>query len=56
MSMVAENRSCFIRQNGLKKIAAYPGSRVEEFDTGHWVMSAKPEQFTALLKEWLATP
>jgi pimeloyl-ACP methyl ester carboxylesterase len=39
----------------LEKIAAHPGSRVEEFDTGHWVMSAKPAQFTALLQEWLAT-
>ena len=40
----------------LEKIAAHPGSCVEEFDTGHWVMSAKPEMFTALLKEWLAAP
>jgi len=40
----------------LEIIANHPGSRVEEFDTGHWVMSAKPEMFTALLKEWLATP
>ena len=39
----------------LEKIAAHPGSRVEEFDTGHWVMSAKPEMFTALLQDWLAT-
>jgi pimeloyl-ACP methyl ester carboxylesterase len=38
----------------LEKITAHPGSLVEAFDTGHWVMSAKPEQFTALLKEWLA--
>jgi pimeloyl-ACP methyl ester carboxylesterase len=37
----------------LEKIAAHPGSRVEGFDTGHWVMSNKPEQFNALLKEWL---
>ena len=39
----------------LAKIAAHPGSRVAEFDTGHWVMSAKPEMFTALLQDWLAT-
>ncbi|MFY8191978.1 MAG: alpha/beta fold hydrolase, partial [Limnohabitans sp.] len=37
----------------LEKIQSYPGSRVEGFDTGHWVMSSKPEQFNALLKDWL---
>jgi pimeloyl-ACP methyl ester carboxylesterase len=37
----------------LEKIASYPGSRVEGFDTGHWVMTSKPAQFNALLKEWL---
>jgi pimeloyl-ACP methyl ester carboxylesterase len=37
----------------LEKISAYPGSRVEGFDTGHWVMSSKPAQFNALLKAWL---
>ncbi len=37
----------------LEKIASYPGSRVEGLDTGHWVMSSKPEQFNALLKAWL---
>ena len=40
----------------LEKIASHPGSRVEGFDTGHWVMSNKPEAFNALLKEWLGTP
>ena len=38
----------------LEKIAAHPSSRIEVFDTGHWVMSAKPELFVALLKEWLS--
>jgi len=37
----------------LEKISAYPGSHVEGFDTGHWVMSSKPAQFNALLKAWL---
>jgi pimeloyl-ACP methyl ester carboxylesterase len=37
----------------LEKIASFPGSQVEGFDTGHWVMSAKPEQFNAVLKTWL---
>ena len=37
----------------LEKIASDPGSRVEGFDTGHWVMTSKPAQFNALLKEWL---
>ena len=37
----------------LEKIASFPGSHVEGFDTGHWVMSAKPEQFNAVLKTWL---
>ena len=40
----------------LEKIASYPGSRVEGFDTGHWVMSNKPEAFNALVKEWLGQP
>jgi pimeloyl-ACP methyl ester carboxylesterase len=26
---------------------------VAGFDTGHWVMSNKPEAFNALVKEWL---
>ena len=37
----------------LEKISSYPGSRVEGFDTGHWVMSNQPEAFNALLKDWL---
>ena len=43
----------FHSERWLEKIASHPGSRVEGFDTGHWVMSNKPEQFNALLKEWL---
>jgi pimeloyl-ACP methyl ester carboxylesterase len=45
----------FHSEKWLEKINAYPGSRVEGFDTGHWVMSSKPEQFNALLKSWLAS-
>jgi pimeloyl-ACP methyl ester carboxylesterase len=37
----------------LDKIQNSPGSRAVGFDTGHWVMSAKPHLFTTLLKDWL---
>ena len=40
----------------LEQIASHSGSRVEGFDTGHWVMSAKPTEFNALLTDWLRTP
>lgn len=35
-------------------IAARPGSRVEAFDTGHWVMVEKPDGFSEVVAGWLA--
>jgi len=46
----------FHSQQWLDTIEAHPGSRVVGFDTGHWVMSNKPQAFTALLNEWLDNP
>jgi pimeloyl-ACP methyl ester carboxylesterase len=43
----------FHSERWLEKIASFPGSRVEGLETGHWVMTTKPEQFNALLKAWL---
>ncbi len=37
----------------LAKIAQIPGSKVEEFATGHWVMMHKPTEFNASVKAWL---
>ena len=31
-----------------------PANRVEEFDTGHWVMSELPERFNQVVGSWLA--
>ena len=36
-----------------EKLAARPGSRVVEFDTGHWVMAQQPERFNRVVMEWL---
>jgi len=44
----------FHSEEWLHKVAAHPGSRVEGFDTGHWVMTSKSAQFNALVKEWLS--
>ena len=33
-----------------------PGSKVVEFDTGHWVMSHQPERFNQVVGDWLAAP
>lgn len=35
-------------------LASRPGCRVLEFDTGHWVMVAKVEQFNQAVAAWLA--
>lgn len=37
-----------------QKIAAQPGNRVVEFETGHWVMSQQPERFNDVVRTWLA--
>ena len=37
-----------------EKLAQQPGSRVEGFDTGHWVMLQRPERFNQVALEWLA--
>jgi pimeloyl-ACP methyl ester carboxylesterase len=34
-------------------LARRPGSRVESFETGHWVMTRAPQRFNALVREWL---
>lgn len=36
-----------------QRIAALPGSRVVGLPTGHWVMTQRPAQFHAALREWL---
>jgi pimeloyl-ACP methyl ester carboxylesterase len=43
----------FHSEEWLQKVAAHPGSRVEGFDTGHWVMTSRSAPFHALVKEWL---
>jgi len=35
------------------RIAQRPGSAVESFDTGHWVMVQAPQAFNARLAQWL---
>ena len=37
----------------LKRLAARPGSKVQGFATGHWVMVQQPEALNACLLEWL---
>ncbi|HEY8357699.1 MAG TPA: alpha/beta fold hydrolase, partial [Ramlibacter sp.] len=34
-------------------LSRQPGSRVEAFDTGHWVMVAAPARFNQLVRDWL---
>lgn len=34
-------------------VAARPGSRVEAFDTGHWVMAQAPQRFHQVVRDWL---
>ena len=38
----------------LDALRARKGNRVEEFDTGHWVMLQQPERFNQVAGEWLA--
>jgi pimeloyl-ACP methyl ester carboxylesterase len=35
-------------------LARQPGSRVEAFDTGHWVMLQRPERFNEVALSWLS--
>ena len=37
----------------LAALRAQPGSRVIEFNTGHWLMTARPEEFNRAVAEWL---
>ena len=45
----------FHAQAWLERLRARPGNRVVPFETGHWVMTKRPEAFNALVKEWLAS-
>ncbi len=38
----------------LDALRAAPGSRVVEFNTGHWLMTARPEEFNQAVSDWLA--
>jgi len=35
-------------------LAARPGSAVRAFDTGHWVMAQKPQEFNEVVAAWLS--
>lgn len=37
-------------------LLASKGNRVEEFDTGHWVMSGQPDRFNKVVDNWLSAP
>jgi pimeloyl-ACP methyl ester carboxylesterase len=37
-------------------LASRPRSQVHAFDTGHWVMKQKPQEFNAVVAAWLAGP
>lgn len=37
----------------VEQMRADPRHRVEEFQTGHWVMLQEPERFNRVVKEWL---
>ncbi len=38
----------------LESLSRSPGSAVQAFQTGHWVMVQKPEEFNACVSDWLA--
>ena len=44
----------FHAKGWIEKLAREPGSRVEGFETGHWVMLQQPERFNQVVGEWLA--
>jgi pimeloyl-ACP methyl ester carboxylesterase len=37
-------------------LRATPGSKVIEFNTGHWLMAARPQEFNQAVDAWLAAP
>jgi pimeloyl-ACP methyl ester carboxylesterase len=37
-------------------LLASKGNRVEEFDTGHWVMLGQPDRFNEVVDDWLSAP
>ncbi|MEO6626049.1 MAG: alpha/beta hydrolase [Burkholderiaceae bacterium] len=43
----------FHSRQWLERLAARPGSKVQGFATGHWVMVQQPDAFNACLLEWL---
>lgn len=36
-------------------LARQPGNQVHALETGHWVMSRRPEQFNQIVDAWLPT-
>jgi pimeloyl-ACP methyl ester carboxylesterase len=44
----------FQSKQWLDALRAAPGSRVIEFNTGHWLMTARPEEFNQAVSDWLA--
>jgi pimeloyl-ACP methyl ester carboxylesterase len=40
----------------VEALAAKPGSRALEFNTGHWVMKSKPREFNDAVAAWLGLP
>ncbi len=43
----------FHSRQWLEKVGARPGSKVQGFPTGHWVMVQQPDAFNTCLLEWL---
>lgn len=43
----------FHSQQWVDELNARPGSRALKFDTGHWVMTARPVEFNRAVSEWL---
>ena len=37
-------------------LLASKANRVEEFDTGHWVMAEQPDRFNKVVDDWLSAP
>ena len=44
----------FHAKSWTEKLEREPGSRVEGFDTCHWVMLQQPERFNQVVAAWLA--
>ena len=45
----------FHSQAWVDALNAKPGSRALKFDTGHWVMTARPAQFNQVVADWLGS-